>query len=133
MKKTVIMMLWCVVLTACAARNAVEPMPYVPKDVSNEQVREHAMKVDTIILKERVVEKQRGDTVYLTDTRTEYRYSLRVDTVMQARTDSIPYAVETVRYVEKPLKDWQSVMIAVGLVTVTAAAVWILARLRRLI
>ena len=133
MKKTMIMMLWSVMLTACATRNVVMPMPDVPRVVSNEQVREEARNVDSIILKERVVERQSGDTVYLTDTRTEYRYRLRVDTVLEVRTDSIPYAVETVRYVEKELTHWQSVLIGIGMVAVMAAAMWIVSRLRRLV
>lgn len=86
------------------------------------------------VLHDSVVEKQRGDTVFIdrwhTRTLTEYRDRLVRDTLYAVRTDSIPvpYPVEVA--VPSPLTRWQQARLhlanAVLIALALAAAVWLI-------
>lgn len=77
---------------------------------------------DTIHETETVNIYSEGDTVYQTRTQLVYRERTIHDTAYVQRTDTIPYPVNVVEYVEKPLKDWQKGLMAVGALTLLALA-----------
>lgn len=108
-----------------------------PKVVTKVEYRdriEYKDRVDSVVVLDSiyVTERIKGDTVYVSHDRwrTEYRDRMLTDTVI--RTDSIPYPVEVIRYVEKPLKRWQSGMIAVGFLAITLLVAAIALRLRNI-
>lgn len=84
--------------------------------------------VDTVLMRDsvHVMERQAGDTVYLTQYRYVLRDRLRLDTVYVERTDSVPYPVERVEYVERDLNDAQKALMTVGLLSLAAAAAWLI-------
>ena len=105
---------------------------------------------DTIVKKE-VVEKEvikeviirdsvsflvKGDTVYMYKYRYErdYRYEkelqAKVDSLTKLKRDSVPYPVEVVKEVEKPLKKWQKTLIWWGVICTLALILFIYIRVR---
>lgn len=91
------------VLTSCASRKPII-LPYDVTEVKTEYVTTYVH--DTTIVKEKEIIEPKGDTLYITRTRTQYKEkviykdSIRVDTVpVQA-----PYPVEVEVPVEVPAK-----------------------------
>lgn len=60
---------------------------------------------DSIFIRDSVYIREKGDTIYLTKWRTEYRDRFIRDTIYITKTDSINTIVEVVK--EKPLSWWQ--------------------------
>lgn len=105
---------------------------------------------DTIIKKE-VVEKEvikevtvrdsvsfqvKGDTIRIDHYHSErdYRYEkelqAKIDSLTHIKRDSIPYPVEVVKEVEKPLKQWQKGLIWWGIIVTLALIVVLYIRVR---
>ena len=132
-KRILLLVLWAAVMLSLLVMLAGCKTVYVPKP-------EYHTVHDTIIKKE-VVEKEvikevtvrdsvsfqvKGDTIYLYRYRYErdhtYEKALqkKIDSLTYLKRDSIPYPVEVVREVEKPLKKWQKVMIWWGVICTLA-------------
>jgi len=71
---------------------------------------------DSIFVHDSVCVSERGDTVLIDRWHTQWRDRWHSDTVYRARTDSVPvpYPVEVVKEVEKPLTWWQQARMFVG-------------------
>lgn len=89
-------------------------------------------RVDSIVRHDSIfiMERTKGDTIYLTRDRwrTEYRDRLRIDTII--RTDSISYPVEVVR-TEYRVPKAVSFMAAVGIAAVIFGVLLLIYTFRR--
>lgn len=106
---------------------------YVPVETIKENVihrtdtlRQVTTRYDSIYVRDSIALVQRNDTVFLTKYKDQVKYLYRTDTVHNARVDSIysyiekpvPYEVEKITYVEKPLKWWQKTLMWMGVAAV---------------
>ncbi len=85
-------------LTGCKAETVLVPVEKV-----NIEYRDR-LRIDSVYNRDTVNIYERGDTVYLQTIKWRERF--KFDTVIVARTDSIPYPVEVVREINK-LTKWQ--------------------------
>lgn len=70
---------------------------YVPvTSVQHDSIYLHTHSRDSIVVRDSVTIHEKGDTIWLTRWRTEYRDRIRIDTAYVERRDSIqvPYPVE---------------------------------------
>ena len=91
-------------LTLCSCTRTI----YVPQvSVERDSIYLHTHTRDSIWIHDSVTIKEKGDTVWLTRWRTEYRDRILIDTAYIERTDTImvPYPVE------KKVSWWESTMI----------------------
>lgn len=111
---------------------------YVP--VERTEVRTDTLwktleRVDTVIDRDTVQTYVRGDSVIVERVRWRVRVRERHDTVYKVRTDSVsvpvPYPVETVKEVEKPLSWWQKTLQVLGWLSVTGIALTVFLCLRK--
>lgn len=89
------------VITMCSCTRTV----YIPQTtVQHDSIFLHTHSRDSIIIKDSVTIREKGDTVWLTRWRTEYRDRLLVDTAYIEHRDTIrvPYPVE------RKLTKWES-------------------------
>ena len=84
---------------------------YVPVEtVRVDSVRVVEVLRDSVFVKDSVFVREKADTVYVTRWRTEYRETLKIDTLQVLRVDSINTVVE----VEKKLTKIQQLKMDVG-------------------
>lgn len=146
-----VILLWAIIVTAvfitlatfdscCPCRNIVAPPPethYIHDTVKVREMR------DSIVYKDKLVKdsssfSQKGDTVTIERWHWERDYSYekileaRLDSISNAKSDSIPYAVPgPTEYIEKPLKGWQKVLIWMGVIETALLAAFLYFRIRR--
>lgn len=93
---------------------------YVPQvSVERDSIYLHTHSRDSIVVRDSVTIREKGDTIWLTRWRTEYRDHIRIDTAYIERRDSVavPYPVE------KKLSARERLYMGAGKVAVPAAAV----------
>lgn len=81
------------VITMCSCTRTV----YIPQTtVQHDSVFLHTHSRDSIYVHDSVTIREKGDTIWLTRWRTEYRDRIRIDTAYIERRDSVavPYPVE---------------------------------------
>ncbi len=92
-------------------------------------------RVDTVIDRDTVQTYVRGDSVIVERVKWRVRVRERHDTVYRVRTDSVsvpvPYPVETVKEVEKPLSWWQKTLQLLGWLSVIGIALTVFLCLRK--
>lgn len=92
-------------------------------------------RVDTVIDRDTVHTYTRGDSVIVERVRWRVRVRERHDTVYKVRKDSVsvpvPYPVETVKEVEKPLSWWQKTLQFLGWLSVIGIALTLFLCLRK--
>lgn len=70
---------------------------YVPvTSVQHDSIYLHTHSSDSIVVRDSVTIREKGDTIWMTRWRTEYRDRIRIDTAYIERRDSVvvPYPVE---------------------------------------
>ena len=82
---------------------------------------------DSIYVHDSVTVSQKGDTVRIEKWHTKWVNHLEHDTTYISNTDTIPlpYPVETIKEVEKPLSWWQKTLMWLGVALIGIIAVWI--------
>lgn len=104
-------LLWAIIITACCALFSCRTVQYVPVEtVRVETGRVVDIQRDSIYVKDSVIVREKADTIYITQWRTVYRESLRVDTFFVQRVDTL----NTVTEVEKNLTKVQQLKMDVG-------------------
>ena len=73
-----------------------------------------------------------GDTIKVIETKTEYRYKVKIDSIEVLKIDSIPYPVNVIREVNV-LTPPQKALIRIGLFTVIALLIWAIWRLWKIL
>jgi hypothetical protein len=85
---------------------------------------------DTLLVRDSVFVKDRGDTVYVEKWKTIYKSRVSTDTMYIERTDSIPYPVEVVkerRYIPKTI----GILALLGAVAIGAIILWLINKFRK--
>ena len=86
------------------------------KYVPIESVRtEYISKVekDTVIINNDRLVKEKGDTIYIVNTKYVYKTKNKIDTILRIDTIPIIQEVEVIKEVNK-LKDWQVILMVLG-------------------
>ena len=68
---------------------------------------------DTVIINNDRLIKEKGDTVYIVNTKYVYKTKNKIDTILRIDTIPIIQEVEVIKEVNK-LKDWQVVLMVLG-------------------
>lgn len=85
---------------------------YVPiESVRTEYINK--VEKDTVIINNDRVVKEKGDTVYIVNTKYVYKTKNKIDTILRIDTIPIIQEVEVIKEVNK-LKDWQVVLMVLG-------------------
>lgn len=104
MKRLIYLFAAVALLTGCKTRERI--VEHVRTDTLIQLRHER----DSIYLHDSTYVRERGDTLYIERWHTSWRDRVRTDTVRVSHTDSVPvpYAVEVVKEVERPLTWWQT-------------------------
>lgn len=104
MKRLIYLFAAVALLTGCKTRERI--VEHVRTDTLIQLRHER----DSIYLHDSTYVRERGDTLYIERWHTALRDRVRIDTVRVSHTDSVPvpYAVEVVKEVERPLTWWQT-------------------------
>ena len=107
MKKTVIFLALGLFCCACGT------IKYVPVESVRTEYR-HTATTDSVFLRDSIFIKHKGDTVFLEKYRYLYRYNVVRDSFLIRDTLRVPYPVEVVKQVKKPLTGWQNFQVWCG-------------------
>lgn len=123
--KHILLILGVLLLVGCKTK-------YVPVEVvrtDTTYITQH--RLDSIYLHDSTYIHERGDTVLVEKWHTAWRERVRIDTLIQHRSDTIavPYPMEVVKEVERPLTWWQQVRIGFANVALFAAVLLLLVAL----
>lgn len=85
---------------------------YVPiESVRTEYINK--VEKDTVIINNDRLIKEKGDTVYIVNTKYVYKTKNKIDTILKIDTIPVIQEVEVIKEVNK-LKDWQVVLMVLG-------------------
>jgi hypothetical protein len=85
---------------------------YVPiESVRTEYINK--VEKDTVIINNDRVIKEKGDTIYIVNTKYVYKTKNKIDTILRIDTIPIIQEVEVIREVNR-LKDWQIILMVLG-------------------
>ena len=68
---------------------------------------------DTVIINNDRLVKEKGDTIYIVNTKYVYKTKNKIDTILRIDTIPIIQEVEVIKEVNK-LKDWQVILMVLG-------------------
>lgn len=106
---------------------------YIPvKEVHTDTLYQSRVERDSIYLHDSVHIKERGDTVFYERWHTKYVDKLRIDTLYQSRTDSIPVPYEVIKK-EKYTPTFVKVLAWVGAIGIFLFFVIIIKKLKMLL
>jgi hypothetical protein len=107
MKKTVI---FCAIALLCCACGTIQ---YVPVETTRTEYRDNYLR-DSIYLHDSIFVKDKGDTLIVEKYRYLYRDKIVRDSIFKTDTIRVPYPVEVVKEVKKPLTGWQNFQVWSG-------------------
>ena len=107
MKKNVIL---CAIALLCCACGTTK---YVPIETTKTEYRDKIVK-DSIFCYDSVFVKEKGDTFIFERYRYLYRDKVIKDSIFINDTIRVPYPVEVVKQVKKPLSSWQNFQVWCG-------------------
>lgn len=85
---------------------------YVPiENIRTEYINK--VEKDTVIINNDRLVKEKGDTVYIVNTKYVYKTKNKIDTILRIDTIPIIQEVEVIKEVNK-LKDWQVILMVLG-------------------
>ena len=119
MKKLLVVILGFVLLCSCSHK------VYVPVETVREVVRVEKDSVrDSVYLHDSILIRSKGDTVLVEKWHTKYIGKTRDVYLLDSIRDSIPvpYPVEKIVEVEKPLHVWQKVLMWLGAIALAVFA-----------
>ena len=114
MKKVWLVLVVCVVMVGC--RTLPEPEPV---RVERDSIYLSRVERDSVFVRDSVLIREKGDTVYRDRWRVEYRERVLRDTAYIERNDTITNVVE----VEKALTWWERTRMAAGDMAITVLGV----------
>lgn len=88
---------------------------------------------DSVVVKDSVVIREKGDTVFVMRWRDRYRDKWRIDTIYKSRVDSVHIPYPVVKMVEKELSMWQKIRMHAGealLAILGGGVIWAVVRRR---
>ena len=85
---------------------------YVPiESVRTEYINK--IEKDTVIINNDKVIKEKGDTIYIRETKYVYKTKNKIDTILRIDTIPIIQEVEVIKEVNR-IKDWQMILMLLG-------------------
>lgn len=85
---------------------------YVPiESVRTEYINK--VEKDTVIINNDRLIKEKGDTIYIVNTKYVYKTKNKIDTILRIDTIPIIQEVEVIKEINK-LKDWQVILMVLG-------------------
>ena len=127
MKKTTIFCAVALLFCTCGT------IKYVPIESTRTEYRDIFMR-DSIFLRDSIFVRERGDTLILERYRYFYRDRVLRDSVFVKDTLRVPYPVEIVKEVKKPLSNWQNFQVWCGRIAIVIllfVGIFFLMRLKR--
>ena len=88
-------------------------LQYVPVETVRTEYRDNYVR-DSIFRYDSIFVKDKGDTVFLERYRYLYRDKVVRDSILKTDTIRVPYPVEVVKEVKKPLSGWQNFQVWCG-------------------
>ena len=85
---------------------------YVPVESVRTEYK-NKVEIDTVIINNDKIIKDKGDTIYITETKYVYKTKNKIDTILRIDTIPIIQEVEVIREVNR-LKDWQIILMILG-------------------
>jgi hypothetical protein len=118
MKKKVVFCAFALLCFACGTIRYV-PVESVRTEYRDKIVRDSIFRYDSIFVREK------GDTVFL--ERYKYLYMDRIvrDSVFMNDTIRVPYPVEVIKEVKKPLSGWENFQVWCGRIGLAAALLFV--------
>ena len=124
MKKTVI---FCAIALSFCACGTIK---YVPIENTRTEYRDIFLR-DSVYLRYSIFVKERGDTLIVEKYRYFYRDRILRDSVIVRDTLRVPYPVEVVKEVKKPLSSWQNFQVWCGRIAFAILLIVFLWRLKK--
>ena len=108
MKKTVVF----IILLLCLCSSCKTPQ-YIPVETTKIEYRDNFVH-DSIFRYDSIFVKQTADTIFFERYKYLYRDKIVKDSVFINDTIRVPYPVEVVKEVKKPLSSWQNFQVWCG-------------------
>jgi len=124
MKKTVI---FCAIALLCCACGTTK---YVPIETTRTEYRDNYLR-DSIYLHDSIFVKEKGDTLIVEKYRYLYRDKLVHDSIFKTDTIRVPYPVEVVKEVKKPLSGWQNFQVWCGRIALVSVLLFLIYSVRK--
>ena len=115
MKKSLILAVVALSLCLCSCKS----VQYVPVESVKTEYRDKIVR-DSIYRYDSVFVKEKGDTLIMERFRYLYRDKFIRDSVFINDTIRVPYPVEVVKQVKKPLTGWQNFQVWCGRIAMVA-------------
>lgn len=107
--RTIVIILMLIILTSFIGCTTTK---YVPIESIKTEYRTKVEK-DTLIIKDSIFHKEKGDTIYIEKYKTIYKTINKNDTLIINDTIPIIQEVEVIKEVNR-LKDWQIILMVLG-------------------
>jgi len=124
MKKTVI---FCAIALFCCACGTIK---YVPIESTRTEYR-NVITTDSVFLRDSIFVKERGDTLIIEKYRYFYRDRVLRDSVFVKDTLRVPYPVEKIKEVKKPLSIWQNFQVWCGRIAIAILLLFLVWKLKK--
>jgi len=127
MKKPVIFFALAIICSAC------KTVKYVPLETVKTEYRDNFVR-DSIFHYDSVFVKDKGDTIYLERYHYLYRNKIVRDSIFKTDSIRVPYPVEVIKEVKKPLSGWQNFQVWCGriaLAVVLLAGIYLALKLKK--
>jgi len=108
MKKTIIF----IILLLCLCSSCKTPQ-YIPVETTKIEYRDNFVR-DSIFRYDSIFVKQTADTIFFERYKYLYRDKIVKDSIFINDTIRVPYPVEVVKEVKKPLSSWQNFQVWCG-------------------
>ena len=96
--------------------SSCKTLQYVPIETVKTEYHDNYVR-DSIFLYDSINVKEKGDTIFLERYRYLYKDKIIRDSIFISDTIRVPYPVEVVKEVKKPLSVWQNFQIGCGRIT----------------
>ena len=117
MKKTIFLPVITLILCIFSSCKTLQ---YVPVETTKIEYRDNFTR-DSIFQYDSTYVKEKGDTIFLEKYKYLYRDKIVLDSVLISDTIRVPYPVDVVKEVEKPLSGWQNFQIRCGRIALVVA------------
>ena len=107
MKKTVVFCAIALLFCACGTTK------YVPIETVKTEYRDNYLR-DSIFFRDSIFVKEKGDTLIVEKYSYLYRDKIIRDSIFQTDTIRVPYPVEVIKEVKKPLTGWRNFQVWSG-------------------
>ena len=106
---TIVVLIYLYVLVSIVGCTTTK---YVPiESVRTEYINK--VEKDTVIINNDKVIKEKGDTIYIRETKYVYKTKNKIDTILRIDTIPIIQEVEVIKEVNR-IKDWQMILMLLG-------------------